>query len=184
MVEFTLPIVLQILQTAALFVGIIYYITIMRNAQKTRDLSLRAQELTLKAQEQAVETRQAQLFMQLNDRWQLMNWAKIMPHISEKISGYKELSERMESDPEFRQTISDLGSFYEYLGVIVKEGYLSIRLVALMWAGVTRTFWENIAEPMLEEMREATGYPRGWSETEYLCRELIRYMDEHPELKT
>jgi len=107
-----------------------------------------------------------------------------MPHISTKISGWKELNERMESDPEFKQTISDLGSFYEYLGVIVKEGYLSIRLVALMWAGVTRTFWENIAEPMLDEMREETGYPRGWSETEYLCRELIRYMDEHPELKT
>ncbi len=59
MVEITLPLVLQILQTAGILVGIIYYITIMRNTQKTRELSLRAQELTLKAQEQAKETRQA-----------------------------------------------------------------------------------------------------------------------------
>jgi len=36
MVEITLPIILQLLQTAGILVGIIYYITIMRNAQKAR----------------------------------------------------------------------------------------------------------------------------------------------------
>jgi len=184
MVEITLPIVLQILQTAGILVGIIYYITIMRNQQKTRELSLRAQELTLKAQEQAQETRQAQLFMQLNDRWRDMDWQRIMPQISQKVSGWEEVKERNEKDPEFRYMISEMGGMYEYLGVIVKEGYLSIRLVALMWAGVTRTFWENIVEPIIYEMREDTGYARGWSETEYVCRELLRYLDEHPELKT
>lgn len=184
MVELTLPIVLQILQTAGIFVGIVYYITIMRNAQKTRELSLRAQELTLRAQEQAVETRQAQLFMQLYDRWQELDWQRLAPHIMTKLSSYEEYIEKNDKDPHFRKAISDFTSFLEGLGVIVKEGFLSIRLVALMWAGVTRTFWENIAEPILDEMREKTGYPRGWSETEYLCRELIKYMDEHPELKT
>jgi len=62
MVEITLPIILQIVQTVALVVGIIYYLTIMRNQQRTR-------ELTLKAQEHATETRQAQLFMQIYDKW-------------------------------------------------------------------------------------------------------------------
>jgi hypothetical protein len=80
--------------------------------------------------------------------------------------------------------MGELSGFYEGLGVVVKQGYLSIQLVALMWAGFTRTFWENIVEPILDEMREALGYPRGWSETEYLCRELMNYMDEHPEFKT
>jgi hypothetical protein len=49
MVEITLPIVLQILQTVGILVGIVYYITIMRNSQRTRELSLQAQELDLKA---------------------------------------------------------------------------------------------------------------------------------------
>ena len=61
MVEITLPIVLQIVQTVGILVGIAYYITIMRNSQKTQDLSL-------KAQEQALETRKAQLYMQIYSR--------------------------------------------------------------------------------------------------------------------
>jgi hypothetical protein len=61
MVEITLPITLQIIQTLSLIIGIAYYLTIMRNSQKTR-------ELTLNAQEQALETRQAQLFMQLANK--------------------------------------------------------------------------------------------------------------------
>jgi hypothetical protein len=185
MVEITLPIILQLIQTAALLVAIVYYITIMRNQQKTRELSLQAQELTLKAQEQALETRQAQLFMQQYNRWQELDWqgyAHLV--IGKKLSGYEEFVEKRDNDPLFRKMIGELGGFYEGLGVIVKEGYLSIHLVALMWAGVTRAFWENIAEPIIDDMREQTGFPRGWSETEYVCRELMKYTDEHPELKT
>ena len=50
--------VLSTIQTIALVVGIIYYITIMRNQQKTR-------ELTLKSQEQTLETRQTNILMNL-----------------------------------------------------------------------------------------------------------------------
>jgi len=74
--------------------------------------------------------------------------------------------------------------FYEGLGVIVKEGYMSIRLVALMWAGMTRMFWENIFEDTVDGLRVHYGLPRMFSETEYVCRELIKYINEHPELKT
>ena len=52
----------------------------------------------------------------------------------------------------------------------MKEGHLIIRLVALMWTGVTRTFWENIVEPILDEIREDAGYTRGWRDTEYVFR--------------
>jgi len=154
-----------------------YYISTLRNAQRTR-------ELTLKAQEQAVETRQAQLFMQLYNRWQDMDWAWLRPHLMTKPSSYEEFWEKLNNDLEFSKAVNDMVGFLEGLGVIVKEGYLSMRLVALMWAGVTRMFFENFIDPFVERMREETGYPRGWSETEYVCRELIKYMDEHPELKT
>jgi hypothetical protein len=123
-------------------------------------------------------------FMQLYARWQDLDWQRISLHIMTKLSGYEEFVERTDNDPPFRQAISDLVSFYEGLGVIVKEGYLSMRLVALMWAGVTRTFWENIVEPIIDDMKEQSGYPRAWSETVFLCKELMKYMDEHPELKT
>jgi hypothetical protein len=40
MVEITLPLVLQIVQTMGILVGIIYYLTIMRNAQKARQTQM------------------------------------------------------------------------------------------------------------------------------------------------
>ncbi len=58
MADITYQMILSTLQTAGLLVGIFYYVTTLRNAQKTR-------ELTLKAQEEALETRQAQLFMHI-----------------------------------------------------------------------------------------------------------------------
>ena len=42
MVEITSQMVLSTLQTIALIVGIAYYLTIMRNSQRTRELSLKA----------------------------------------------------------------------------------------------------------------------------------------------
>ena len=40
MVEITIPIILQIVQTVGILVGIIYYITIMRNTNQTRQTEL------------------------------------------------------------------------------------------------------------------------------------------------
>ena len=51
MVDVTYQMVLSTLQTAGILVGIIYYLTIMRNSQKNQQMQL--------------ETRQSQLFMQL-----------------------------------------------------------------------------------------------------------------------
>ena len=69
------------------------------------------------------------------------------------------------------------------VGVLVKEGMLDIRLIALNWAGASRMVWEKL-EPILPQLRKQFNYPRMWSETEYLFRELIKYMEEHPELAT
>jgi hypothetical protein len=74
-------------------------------------------------------------------------------------------------------------NYYEGVGVLVKENLVDIRLVAELIAGTTRKFWE-IHAPIVAEMRRYTEQPRFLSETEYLYNRLMRYMDEHPELKT
>jgi hypothetical protein len=58
MVEITYQMVLGTIQTVSLVVGIIYYITIMRNQQRN-------QEHALKAQEQITESRLLDIYM----RW-------------------------------------------------------------------------------------------------------------------
>jgi hypothetical protein len=104
--------------------------------------------------------------------------------LNTKISDFNEYLQKRESDPKFKLAMDSMLGFYEALGVLVKEGYLSIRLVTLMWAGSTRMFFENIIEPIIEEGIVYWSYPRLWSETVYVCKELMKYMDEHPELKT
>ncbi|UCD45779.1 MAG: hypothetical protein JSV27_04650 [Candidatus Bathyarchaeota archaeon] len=97
MVEITVPIMLQIFQTVGILVGIVYYITIMRNSQRTRELSL-------KAQEQALETRQTQIFMQiyqqLNSEESFKTWAELK---NLDVPDYEEFLRKYDSvvNPEF-----------------------------------------------------------------------------------
>jgi hypothetical protein len=127
--------------------------------------------------------RQAQLFMQMHNRWSNdLKGRDVNTIVNTKISGFDEYWEKYNSDEEFKGTMDALFGFYEGLGVIVKEGYMSIRHVALMWAGVTRRFYVNIVEQMIDGAIEYWNAPRVWSETVYLCKELIKYLEEHPEL--
>jgi len=133
------------------------------------------------------KTRQAQLFMQMHmyrtNELRSYN-VRVMDVISKKISGFQEYKEKMENDENFEKVNLCLFNFNEALGVFVKAGYFDIRNVALMWAGVTRMYYENIFEPMIDEARVFYDFPRLGSESEYLCKTLIKYMDEHPGLKT
>ena len=181
MVEVTYQMVLSTLQTVGLLVGIFYYITIMRNAQKTRELTLESQELARKAQEHAAETRQAQLCMQIINQW-------LQPDIIEsynffrnsKFSSFEEYNQ-YHSNPETAKLIQVLPMYLEGLGVLVKGGYLEIGIVAGYMGGVVKIAWEKIA-PHVYEFREKYQSPRDLIEFEYLYDEIMKYGEQHPEL--
>ena len=185
MVEITLPIVLQILQTVGILVGIVYYLIIMRNSQRTRESTLESQELARNAQEQALETRQAMMFMQIyNESHNDPSFIEALQRTYEfDIHTYEDWI-RIQENEDNRLALSRIGLFYEGVGVLVKEGYVSIRLVALLMTIMTRSWWEKIYKPWIEEGREKTNLHRWHSEGEYLYNELMKYVEEHPELKT
>ena len=168
MVEYgTLALVLTGLGLTA---SILYYTMALRNANKTQQLAL--------------ETRQAQLFMQMYNRWaDSIGTADFFSVISRKISNWEELKSILNSDENYQRIFNELAGFYEGLGVLVKAGYLSIHPIALMWTGVSTLFWTNILEPTIDEWRTEHNLRRLWSEAEYLCRELMQYIEEHPELR-
>jgi hypothetical protein len=178
MVEITYQMLLSTLQTAGILVGIFYYIMTIRTNQRNQEIAIRNQELTL-------ETRQAQLFMQwyhkFADATEGINTIAVLK--GAKFETAEEWLKLMETDELFQKTWMAYGSFYEGLGVIVKEGLLNVRWVALMWGGATTRYW-SLLEPVLKGLREYYDYPRMASEAEYVCKEVIKYMDEHPELKT
>jgi hypothetical protein len=131
------------------------------------------------------KSRQAQVYLTLYNKW---DEKQQKAHAALRAAEFSNIDEYLEkygpdTNPEFQHHVGQLINFYEGIGVMVKEGFLSMRLVALSWAGAIRVFWEKF-EPIMDDLCEYYDYPRLWSETIYLCRELMKYMDEHPELKT
>ena len=137
-----------------------------------------------KRNQQTLETRQAQMFMNIYEKTTTKEfntaWVKWLVTPWKTFEDYKNL---MNSDQEFAEANSSLGSFYEGLGVLVREGLIDIRYVALLICGVTRAWFEKYL-PILVDGRRITGMTRWMSESEYLYHELIRYLGEHPELDT
>jgi hypothetical protein len=153
-----------------------YYVMNLRISQKN-------QELSLKAQQQTLENRQAQMFMNIYERVTSKEfgnaWEKVILTPWKSFEEYSKLWD----DPEFNEAAIHVAQTYEGIGVLVREGLLDIRLVALLLCATVRRFGERIT-PVLEDGRKAMGYRRWLSEVEYLYIELIRYIGEHPELDT
>ena len=165
----SLEIIALVLTGIGLTASIVYYANVLSNATKTQHLAL--------------ETRQAQLFIQMYNRWLdtigLEDYAKV---IGRQFPDWDAFKQVYNSDEDYQRIFNKLAGFYEGMGVLVKAGYLSIHPVALMWTGVTTLFWTNVLSRIIDGWRAELGLNRLWSEAEYLCRELLRYVKEHPEL--
>jgi hypothetical protein len=185
MIEITLPLVLQILQTAGILVGIIYYITIMRNTQKTRELTLQSQELTRKAQEQALETRQAQLYNNIwNQSINNLNWMKNFLIIT--TFEWNTLDEYLETCPwgdftsENNMAMWQVGMFFEGLSPLVKNKLINLDYFFPTYYSMLQDYWGKV-EPIIAEARERLGQ-ENWTESEYLYNVLTEHLKKHPEL--
>jgi len=131
-----------------------------------------------------LETRQAQLFMQMYGRWSEETFHDAATDIrSTSWVDFHDFKSMILEDPKKYKSLGTMIRFYEGIGVLVKEGLIDMRFVSLLMAGDIRQFWEEIG-PIIGPWRKEWNYPRLVSETEYLSNSLIKYMDEHPELKT
>jgi hypothetical protein len=175
MAEITYQMVLSTLQTAGLLVGIFYYVMTLRNQRKNQELAL--------------ETRQAQLFMNIYDRRVNNPEFDALQH---KIGAlrWKDWDEYQAlfdyTNPETRDNhlaMSTIMYFYEGVGVLVKLNLVDIRLIAQLMGGGVLGFWEKV-ESIAEEAREHWYGPGFLVETEYLYHEMIKYKEEHPEFGT
>ena len=160
MVEFTLPIVLQLLQTAGILVGIIYYTSIMRNNQKNQQIQL--------------ETRQAQLFMQMYQDFKRPDVQKAFHDIVyvwewDSFEDYQEKYGRSNWDE--RQKYMLVYSIYEGLGVLIYRGLIDVKMIdELMRSYVTR-FWEKVG-PVMIEVRSRYDAPLAAEWMEYLYKKI------------
>ena len=169
MVEITLPIILQILQTAGILVGIVYYITIMRNSQ-------RAQELQL-------ETRQAQLFMNIYNQFIQKGFSEDWIQVTfqndwESLDDYWEKYGVLTNPKGLAQIISIL-AFFEGIGVLLKRKLIAISMVDDLMSSYVLQTWNKYG-PTLEEARERLNRPELWEHVSYLYDEIQKaYKKQH-----
>ena len=173
MVEFTLPLVLQIVQTVGILVGIIYYITIMRNQQRTR-------ELALTAQEHATETRQTEIFMrlyeQLNNAETYTSWAEL---VNQEIDN-EEYLQKYDStvNPVHFGKRAHLWYTFNTIGELLLMGIVKPDLIQrLSLAPMVITMWERW-EHIIRETRIRENSPDIWSGFEHLYNEMVRLREE------
>lgn len=167
--------ILNTIQTIALVVGIVYYLTIMRNAQKTR-------ELTLKSQEQSTETRQTQLFMHIYSQWYSTDFWKNWETVMEiDYTDYDDANEKW--SPETRRSARSLFVFFEGIGVLVNRGLIEPSLIDDLMSAMVISFWDKWRDYYIEyRVRRNAPMVAEW--IEYLYNTIKPIMEEqHPSVK-
>ena len=128
----------------SIIVGVAYYIMNIQNNQKN-------QELTLKAQQQQLETRQAQLFMQIYSHWYTTDfwdhWETLMNY---DFKDYNQYVEKL--TPEISRSNRTLFSFFEGLGVLVKRELIDPYLIDDLLSAIITSYW-NKMKPFWIEYR-------------------------------
>jgi len=167
MVEITYQMVLSTVQTISLAIGIFYYLTIMRNNQRNQQLTL--------------ETRQAQLFMGLYQSLSSRDFIEAEFTLWKiKMKSAEDMNNLMKNKEEYIAW-NTYATYYEGIGVLVREGLVDIRIVSLLISGMITQFWEQYKD-MIMDCRRVLKYERFLIEVEYLYDRLMEYRRQHPEV--
>jgi len=150
--------------------GFSYYVLTVRNNQKN-------QELMLKAQQQTLETRQAQLYnniwnQSLNNPGFQRKYMKLLSLNWDNIEEYKETFPWNDPDSENTMALWGVALFFQGLAPLIRKELLDIKYIENTTIdGLCKWFWLKL-EPNLDEIREYYDDPGWMSDTEYLYNEL------------
>jgi hypothetical protein len=168
------PITLQTLLTyltlISVPVGVFYHIMTLRNTKKNQELQL--------------ETRQAQLFMQITNKWSDVEFKRIARGILDwEWDDYDDYKRKYIDDKENMLLWTSLGTYLEGIGILVVRGLVDIGLVDDLFSAYIISYWEKF-ESIELEVRERFNVPQSGEWVEYLYREVKKItLDQHPELK-
>ncbi len=175
MVEVTYQMVLSTLQTAGILVGIFYYIMTLRNTQKTRELTLESQELSRKAQQQAAETRQAQLFMQLYREYASEKLQKTYIELMQmEWQDLDDFAKKYDSGVSADSYAKRYGhwNWFNGIGLLLRKNLVDADIVYDTLGESGAIFMWNKFEPIIRANREEFNLPHHLTGFEYLAGEM------------
>jgi len=179
--------IFQFLQTIGILVGVFYYIMTIRTNKRNQDISLRNQELTLKAQDFTLETRQAQLFMNIYNKFASKEFQKDSEQMMVvwEWNDYDDFMAKYgpEANPD-DHAIWDMSlQFYEGIGVIVRRGLIDPELVYDLMYGSIIGFWER-HEVIIQGIRDRARIPQVWDDIEYIYNVMKSIQNKRHSLET
>ena len=150
----------------SLTVGVIYYIITLNNTRKNQQLQL--------------ETRQAQLFMSIYNRFHEVEFWKHLGELQQwEWKSIEEYHEKYNSRPEMIAKWNSVGSFFEGMGVMVKRELIDVSVVDDLMSGPLMGLWQKWEHTILE-LRRRRNMPTMWEWYEYLYEEVRKVSErEH-----
>ena len=122
------------------------------------------------------KTRQAQLFMQIFNRFQevefRLNFNEVLLREWEDYDDYDSKYGRV-TNPKAQAVSSSIGLFFEGLGVILKQGLIDIEVVSQLMSSPVWFYWEKMS-PIFMEMRRRMNHPEAMLYAEYLYDEIVK----------
>lgn len=171
-------------------IAAIYYTLTLRYTRRN-------QELTLRAQEQAKETRQAQLLMQLYETYRSPEFRILMEEILNQ--EWKDFEGFWDKYGSINNTVAwanwgSVAAFFNGVGVLLKKELIDIDLVEELLSNIAFVLWVRM-EPILKGWRETVVRRRfgeqasskkyeTFSGFDYLVNELKKREQEYLELNT
>ena len=150
-----------------------YYINTLRNTRKNQDLQL--------------ETRQAQLFMQIYNTWSSRESINIRRELRTWTwTDYDDFIQKYHgaNNPEAWSSFQELANFYEGIGVLIKRKLIDPAFVDDLMSGETLWGWVKFGA-IVREYRVRKNAPYFYEFWEYLYNAVSAIAHEqHPELKT
>jgi hypothetical protein len=157
-------------------VAAVYYIMVLRTNQRSVKATL--------------ETRQAQLFMGVYDKFSSKEFSddmnKLIFNEPPQYASYEEFQEKYgyEKNPQYYSSLVRMAMLLEGVGVLVKRGLIDVGFVDDLMSVVITRFWE-LTSSAWNEYRVREGDQAMWEFVEYLYNEVKPiYQRQWPVIKS
>ena len=151
------------LAALSVVLGVIYYILNLRDQKRNMKLTL--------------ETRQAQLFMQINAQWRDRDFIKRFYDMLNnwKYTDVKDFWSKYGQDvnEDAFVTMVEIGWYFESVGQLLRDGLIDVKLVDAMYSDRLIRLWEK-SYTIIEGLRKVHHNPDYYGNYEYLYKELKR----------
>ena len=153
--------IVGLLTPISLTIGVLYYIIDLRNSKKAEQLAL--------------ETRQAQLFMQIWQQYNSVEYAMQRYTVYEMnwddMDDYERKYPNVPSEDRYPSACEvSIGRTFEGLSLLLQDNLINKEWLYQLYCGDIIRWWEKF-DSLIKEMMER-GYSHPWSSVEPLYREM------------